>query len=681
MIFLLTILLILVVLFGLLVNQVTDFKNTSLKFILGFFCINQILLSSLTANELVMFHSYSILTWLVFSGLMIFLIWYVFNFIYQNKKQINKGVIISTLKESLLFSPLLISAFILLFIRTNFMDTTAYMNVSAYFQNNIYGMTAPGDLSASYKNVAQFFVYGVYGNHNILYSYFNTLTYQVIGSLIVYGICFQNQKFTQNKYWYLILISAWICSSYGVLFLISAGNLIYQSLVLVLVLYFIRNEDWFGILLSCGFLQFFSMTGSVLTVCVLFLCLVYVLLYKKIEIIFYLIFITLVLVNPLLNILLTTKLLANILNQNTKITILVLNYLICFSGLILVINYHTKKYFFRFDFLQKHIVAKSVYENYKVNFIISLISVAIIIGNFVYVLLFKSEFYINEQVIATLLIMLGLTAYNLFFIKKSKDNNEVFKISENYIILVLGCLTTLLLLPIVSKIFVGNLSIWRIIFITPLMGNGSDIFLLVIFILSYCLNKKFNTNIDHTKYIQSNVLKSSISLFMVSSLIIAPFLTWNTKAGNEIYMTHNVNYNLKYFSYNDISILKNLDIKKETNFFSSTRTLSVVGMGHNISGDIIGKSSWRLSSYGLVNYYDFQHGKNKLSANQKMDWIFDRFKNNQVVASMKYVILNSNEQYFANLVLKNYQQWQFENTTPKNADNLIILKNKNVSLG
>lgn len=639
-----------------LIGKIKNIKFLPIIFITSFFGLFQMILSPLSTFKLLNYSTYSLFVWFIFG---IFILSYIFMcalIFYKNKSFFNRNII---KRESIEFIPVFISLLFgiifLPFISSYFMDVTAYMNISSFFQNNFYSISGTNnDLSVTYSNVSQYFVYSSFIDYHQLYILLNPMIIIIICNLVIFS--YFSKKITITKIFYntiLLLSMTGICLAWS--YISTGGNLIMQSLFLVIMFMFVSNKNYFATITSMLFFQFFSSTGSLLTIVSFSSILLYILLFDKRRIfIIYLLSVLIIIQSPL-NVFINF----NFLGKYSKISLASLQIIIPFISLILLL--FLNKYLSKKKNLEKTFIKESILKTKSFNysfFVISFISIIIL---FIYLLfLNKSPHFNHYQSIAFFIISICILLFSIItFAYKNKTNDSINFLMISIIVslfffLIYG------LIPSLST----NASIWRIIYFIPIMGSSPDIFVFTIIILfklkDNIKNNNYSISTIHLIKIKERYLNISIvsRITLIISMIFASssvlFIGNTFGVINEISISQNIYKNIIFFSKKDIKILNSLNIQKETKIFSNTRSMTIIGNGNDVSGQITEKintinsytSPWVISTYGIIGGIEMVF--NKVTTVDEIKKVFDNIFMTENKTFADYYIMNNNENFIFN---------------------------------
>lgn len=194
-----------------------------------------------------------------------------------------------------------------------------------------------------------------------------------------------------------------------------------QSLFLVIMFMFVSNKNYFATITSMLFFQFFSSTGSLLTIVSFSSILLYILLFDKRRIfIIYLLSVLIIIQSPL-NVFINF----NFLGKYSKISLASLQIIIPFISLILLL--FLNKYLSKKKNLEKTFIKESILKTKSFNysfFVISFISIIIL---FIYLLfLNKSPHFNHYQSIVFFIISISILLFSIItFAYKNKTNDSI----------------------------------------------------------------------------------------------------------------------------------------------------------------------------------------------------------------------------------------------------------------
>lgn len=428
-----------------------------------------------------------------------------------------------------------------------------------------------------------------------------------------------------------------------------------QSLFLVIMFMFVSNKNYFATITSMLFFQFFSSTGSLLTIVSFSSILLYILLFDKRRIfIIYLLSVLIIIQSPL-NVFINF----NFLGKYSKISLASLQIIIPFISLILLL--FLNKYLSKKKNLEKTFIKESILKTKSFNysfFVISFISIIIL---FIYLLfLNKSPHFNHYQSIAFFIISICILLFSIItFAYKNKTNDSINFLMISIIVslfffLIYG------LIPSLST----NASIWRIIYFIPIMGSSPDIFVFTIIILfklkDNIKNNNYSISTIHLIKIKERYLNISIvsRITLIISMIFASssvlFIGNTFGVINEISISQNIYKNIIFFSKKDIKILNSLNIQKETKIFSNTRSMTIIGNGNDVSGQITEKintinsytSPWVISTYGIIGGIEMVF--NKVTTVDEIKKVFDNIFMTENKTFADYYIMNNNENFIFN---------------------------------
>ena len=196
------------------------------------------------------------------------------------------------------------------------------------------------------------------------------------------------------------------------------------------------------------------------------------------------------------------------------------------------------------------------------------------------------------------------------------------------------------------------------------MGSSPDIFVFTIIILfklkDNIKNNNYSISTIHLIKIKERYLNISIvsRITLIISMIFASssvlFIGNTFGVINEISISQNIYKNIIFFSKKDIKILNSLNIQKETKIFSNTRSMTIIGNGNDVSGQITEKintinsytSPWVISTYGIIGGIEMVF--NKVTTVDEIKKVFDNIFMTENKTFADYYIMNNNENFIFN---------------------------------
>ncbi len=590
------------------INKLYQKNFLHVAIIFSLFGLLQVILSPITSvgiEDFLLYKTISItLTSLWFILFTTFIVITLFKF----KRELNRHYLLESLYEAL---PVLVCSTIallfLIFIETNFMDTTAYSMISAYFQNNqlTFGNgigSSYTKLSGAYAGVAQYFVYASWGDYIPLYQIINPFLTVLIINYLFNQLITANDKFS----WVAkVLIISSVTALYTAFAYISTGgNLVMQSMFILFLLALIYKKEYTYIPLSLLYIQFFSSTGALITVVTTIALAFYVLVYchKKDAIIIW------------ISILLLWQMPFNVFvnliarSHRSQVISFCFEYLSIFLMLIsFIVSY-------LFIFKKFKLDGSFITWADKGWFNVTLACLAIFNWIVFPIYIFcinKSSHFPNLMVITFIILYLGLIGLMIYDLVKKNGVKEYMSLFTMTTFVSLAILVFINLVPI------GNLSnngsIWRLNYVIPWMGNVPDVICLTLIMLLVIVNDYEFKWKHHPQWKWFNLSLGAIGWICA---IISSCMSLSFGTVKEIQFNGDCRVNTHFFTKNDEKLIKSLKINDQTKLFTSTRASSILGKGHNVSGELQAivfqsyrSSSWVCSTYGIIggleNVYPF----------------------------------------------------------------------------
>ncbi len=655
MIYFVIIALLLSTLSGLLVGNIVNKKWLSLLNFFSFFAFIQVNTYALTQTHIISYKAYTGFTW------SLMFIFFILSFGFQiwltikNKQYFTKAAINNILISKLPFIiSVVFACTLLLFVKTSYSDTTAYISISCNFRDNLYCFNKGAEvLNGSYSVSQQFFFYATLGNVNVCYYYFNPLI-AILAALLIMEYFFEGKE----SKWYLLIksfLNIAIVLSYSFwTYLISSGNLDIQSIILCLLFVLLFKDQVKLIPIVAVYLSFFSATGSIIGTITLFGLLVYSFIFRDKKDVFMFLFAFLISI-PLNVGLIIPNLITT--SDAKKIIYICLVYLYTY-GLII-------------GFIFVHIHYKKNIENNKLIFdskvnVIAILRTVIIVASVItslalvimsYTNWIKTQHFFIVLTIVSLIFAIGINVY--YFLSKKFDYswNDCFTMTSLF-----SALIPLIFVVINLTSLKSNASVWRIIYLMPMMGEVTDI-VLFSFIVLFTIFWNFDFTLDFKN--KKNKVFSSLAIGLTAtSSVVIPITTFTTipKITNEISnvsFSSNVKLNYNKFSNKDIDYLNNLNskINDQTKLFGSVPYYTVMDKGLNYSYKLIEQvyndpyetRPWAINAYGIIGgLSDYA----KYSFNEQIDNAFNSLDNAKltnylVQMDLDWYIFNKHE--FVNL--------------------------------
>lgn len=632
-----------------LLNKFYNKKYLSLFVPISFFGLLQLFLSNFTSFRLLNYEQYKIITitltviyFLACIGLTSF-------FIFKNRDKLNKELFLNNLYETLpMISCSIIAIILLIFIETNFVDTTAYAQVSAFFQNNIYSMDGIDDLSKSYSGVAQYFVYSAYGDYISLYQIFNPFICILIMNYLILNIFeFKMKRYYLNWLLHLGVTLLFLMWSYTT----TGGNLIIQSSMICILFMIVWKKEFYLFPLLCCFMNFYSSTGSLIAFVSVVSILIYLLIFYNIRLTTIIFLTTFMWIWMPFNVFVDIN---SIINKTIYYLIYVFEILMLIIPCLLLILLRKKIF--------KNLLITNKYSLKIISnkwFIISIVAVFVftIIMYPIYIFLIEDSPHFPKLMTLTFIVFAIILFVNeIFTYKKNKNFNNEF----SFLLLNSFISTILFLLIIPIPQLNSNASIWRINYAITWMGNVPDIVFFSLLVILF-LMKKYKFIFKKEKILITSKLFLSSILIVVS--IVSYFMAFNYGSVSQIKFSSNVERNVSFFTKKDKNAIKELIINNDTRILTSTRAFSLLGMGKDISNEFTQpllntwQTPWTLNTYGFIggiqNIYNYSSSTKKDEIKQ-LNITLEKIKDTISSINLDYLIVNKFEdKYVDKAIYKN----------------------------
>lgn len=616
------------------------------------FFIFQFVLSPIYISFNLSFDNYKIIFWILFSLLFltIFSLFWYFNF--YKKKSYIEFLKEEWIKNTTISFSIFLTSIILLFVRVNFTDTVAYINLSTSFSNNQFpSFDGINSASLAYKIPTIYYSNAVFFQNNInaAYQYINPL---IFFTLICSSMNEMNYHFLNvNKDKKQLIINILLNIALSFLFFATSyfstsGNLFIQTAILFFYLstLFITKNLFLSIL-SILMLTFFSSTGLLNVLLVILCTLLFSILFFNLKESLKLFLFSVLVLSPNISII-----------SNNIYVYLISVFVSIFSLLILVFFeriFNNWKPSFVF-------INKKIIENKIFNYSFFIISILIALS----ILVFFGFFYKHKEnypsFTSILFFIFALIISAINFLKIKKNNYSVYELI--FPILWISTIISTLFFYLIG--LGDNLSLWRVIYLNFGMGSIIDIILIIQLILLINLNS-FNfkkIKIDNIKRYTSIL---SISLFSISSISFAISLV--TIKPEKLIFSSNIQKNLNSLSQNDIEYLKTIKSNQkinvltdgpfiqyiknsvcQSNLFFKTTTFENNQRLNSLT------TTWYVSAYNFQGSIDFYNlnAKNKIDNNpifllDNFKLVLDKYLFNSNNNKIDIIILDNSTNYFS----------------------------------
>lgn len=568
-------------------NYLKNKKNESFLFLIVCCSIFQLFLGPLTMLGFKNYFVYSILTYILFSfGLISCILCLSYSFIKVFK---NKTIFLelkSNFKKVFLndfLSPwlcLIIISIFSLFFQSHFWDSAAYKTLSLNFREGFYNFGGLGNQENGYflyQPSAGYYVSSVLSTENIGFMYNYVWIVFFYSFFVFFSWDFYKEfVFKKNEKKSLIGLIVIHISTIILVFLhhyvISGSNVVYAAVIFLLAMFYVKKQNFLHLYLSLLFVQFFTISGSLLSPPIVFALFFYLLFFKTYRDLlkFFLLFPS----SLISSFSLFTKpsLAGGSLSTSLFLVYLVISFVLLL--IFLLLPFLKNKVFF-----DKKIISKELNLNLKNNFLIfSFVFwfVAIIqIGIIFYISMFDKTYdsvpfiwCITSFVMSVIFYLIMLNSYfNKLNLSKVFWYQIIQYTISTFFLLFFFLLGNAYQIGIL-KVFKGiwNASSWRLLMTIPGVDFPYGIFMVYVVNFSYLFTKLSQDFVEkHLGKLKISAIFKSKNKLLVSSQILG--LIGATSAvgiygaitkNDSTLITSNVNY-LYDFNKEQISFLTSFD--------------------------------------------------------------------------------------------------------------------------
>ncbi|WP_036448564.1 hypothetical protein [Mycoplasmoides pirum] len=267
------------------VDQKVKFWTHPLFFLLFVFAIFQVGLSWFTVMAIPSYLAYSIISYLIFVSIFLYVLIYSIRTIYKNKNLITWKFFLKTNISSLLAASILLLALLILLLFpeiNNLSDTSAYMSISNFFKNNNYSLTNDNKvLDYFYRFPSGYYLNSVFSTREGLY-----LAYYVVWPLVIFYLFYWTIDFFINSICFrwsniykLIFVgfvnSVYLVLSFTIIYSFTGGNYEIQAILVFIAFVLALNKKFnYFTLVFLGF-SLFSITALLISLPIFVALLVY----------------------------------------------------------------------------------------------------------------------------------------------------------------------------------------------------------------------------------------------------------------------------------------------------------------------------------------------------------------------------------------------------------------------
>lgn len=631
------------------------------------------------------FFIYKIFSWTIFAFLfiIIFLLFLFFIIKYKNDA-------LTYIKDNYIFNCLIsgsifIFSIIMLFVRTNFSDTLAYINLSYSFKNDqMLSFDGINPIGISYKVSPLYYLNAVFFENEITasYQYFNPIVFFCSVSFLLNEYTqkmYLNNKANKFKLITLIILNlSLIAFCLVTTYFTTSGNLFIQSLILVFFIFNMKiNSDLILSLLSTFIVTFYSATGLLNFSGICLGILIYSFFFCSFKKTLFLLFACLILASCFMPIFLY--------DNNFSILLFIIPSLLGLA-LILFLFFVNQVKLDRVILDCDRIKTKTFFWTFFAIFLIVSILNFTFFG-FLYENKIFYEYHLSYLNLFTYLsLLLG------FFVMWKKQ-----KIDRTWIVIFIFSFASIFMMGIFYVLgYANNNSVWRVIFLNIALMPWINLILLIFYIIT-----TFISIFDFSNKKLLNKLKNNaIIIYSLANFVIAiPFgIETNKKTPYNLFST-NITINLNNLDKNDISFLGKIKSKNDDklkvvldgpyfqylnnaqNFSSLFYETNIFNSYHNLKSVM---QTWLVNSYNFqwsIKTYNSLYPQNKCDFSD--DFILEAFKTfleyiNLNKFNIDLIILNKSTTYFHKL----FDFMQTNNTTQMiyQSNNICVydIKNNNI---